>query len=312
MNEKHEAGEFSITALMKQVDEGQETMQLWTDEKKGDFVKLFHDRVAAAKYILFATAKEIANAGLNRRFISQRKIQDAYNGNWEASWDFGEFPRAKYIDGHYTTVDRIGGRTRDDLDTIADERAKKVIKEMPMMKDAVKVIAPDVAAKIEKRDKLQEEGQKLFDALEEYQGTLYMGDYPNMKICDFMDMLKERTKARKKIVDKLEEIGDEGLELDSAIDKALFRGLPGLDDAIKELVKDHIERAKALDQFDRRVEEKIKFGDSQAAVDILQQFEKDEQAVSDKIKGSFQGALDKLKLLAKGGKSLKQLQSKKE
>jgi hypothetical protein len=181
-----------------------------------------------------------------------------------------------------------------------------------MMKDAVKVIAPDVAAKIEKRDKLQEEGQKLFDALEEYQGTLYMGDYPNMKICDFMDMLKERTKARKKIVDKLEEIGDEGLELDSAIDKALFRGLPGLDDAIKELVKDHIERAKALDQFDRRVEEKIKFGDSQAAVDILQQFEKDEQAVSDKIKGSFQGALDKLKLLAKGGKSLKQLQSKKE
>lgn len=309
MAQKENSGgiaDTSISALMHQVDAGQEAMQLWSDEKKADFARIFTQRTEAARYILLATARLVIETAARRKFVSQRKINEIYPQGPAYGWNFGCFVTER----GYGVQNVIGGRTPAELEEVAVERAKKIIDEMPLMRDAVKVIAPDIAKKIEKVDKLRAEGQKILEQLDEYAEPVHLSDHEEKKVVDFLAMLKERSKARRKLVSKLDEIGEEGLALEASVDKALYRGLPGLDTALLEIVKDHIERAKALVQFSRRVEEKVKFGDSAAATDLLHQFERDEAEISEKIKGQFQGALDKLKLFAKGGKTLRQLQSK--
>lgn len=306
---------IDVVALMKQVDAGQETMQLWSDEKRADFTKLFAGRARAAKYILLKTAVIITETARRRRFIGERKVHDVWGtADWQYRWGRGQFPEPyRYnfkSEEEWAAASLIGGRSRSDLDEVAETRAKQVIDELPVIKDAVKVIAPDIAKKIDRRDDLLEKGKKVWDELGKYDDPVYLSDFKGEKIETFIEHLKTLTKQRRSLVAKLNAIGEEGCELDEEIDRALFRGLPGLDDAIKAVVKEHIDRANALDQFNRRVEEKVKFGDSAAAVDLLREFEKDERAISSHITTTFQNALQKLSLLAKSGKSLKQLQSK--
>lgn len=299
-----------LNALMVQMNNEGETMQLWSDDKKKDFCDTFSQRAEAARYIYYATAGRIAEIARKRRFIGLRKLSTLYKQTYGENFDylFGEFKNV----GGYGRPDRIGGRTLSDLNEIAEERAQKVLNELPIIKDAVKIIAPDVAKKMERRDELLEKGQKLLEDLGTLEEPLVLTDYKDKKVSQFLEDCKDLAKKRRKIIDQLNDVGEEGMELESQIDKALFRGLPGLDDAILEVCKEHVERAKGLDQFNRRVAEKVKFGDSAAALNLLQEFEKDEQKISKSIAISFSNALAKLQLAAKSGKKLAQLQGKKD
>jgi hypothetical protein len=105
-------------------------------------------------------------------------------------------------------------------------------------------------------------------------------------------------------------MGQTGIELDNQINKALYLGLPGLSDAVIKVVADHLERAVAFDQTTRRVTEKVLFGDSEAAMELLKGFERDEVTVSDNIKAEFSAAMLKLGIAA--GKKTRQLKAKKK
>ena len=119
-------------------------------------------------------------------------------------------------------------------------------------------------------------------------------------------MVKNTEKKRTGLITKINELTEEGLELDSDINKALYSGLPGLSDAVLAAICSMMERAKALSQMGRRVGEQVMFGNSEAALELLRRFESDEVKLSDDVKMELGQAMDKLKLaVATNKKKLK-------
>jgi hypothetical protein len=103
------------------------------------------------------------------------------------------------------------------------------------------------------------------------------------------------------LLTKLDDIGDEGRTLDSKINKFLYDGLPGLSDAVIKVVKEYAERAAGFSALNRRVAEQVQFGDSEAAMEMLKTFEKDEVRISGDVKMQFDKAMEALRLAGKKG-----------
>lgn len=260
----------------------------WSESKKKEFVGTFNDRTDAAKFILEMTAKLIFKKAGNRKFLSQKhanSLNRSYNENFN-------------LNDYYFSKNRlIGGRTAKELYDIADERAEVILKELPPLKKVVEIIDPDTAKTIRRRDELLEKGQTLTEKLEEVSVDIKMSDLDQkMTIGQFRTLVKERDKTCTKIVEQLDEIGTEGSELEEKINKALYSGIPGLSEAVIKVIVSHLDRAKALDQVKRRVGEKVLFGDSEAALEMLKHFEQDEVQLSDEIKTQFTEALNNLKI----------------
>jgi len=278
----------SITNLVPTAIDGTEQMATWSDEKKADFVKTFEKRSYAARLILEMTAEAMMDTASSRKFISDKHVGQIRKAN-----------TVTHSCGYYRDVEEETGRTHQDLYGVAQEQAKAVLDGLPPLKKAVQIIDPDTAKKIDERDKLIAKGKKLRDELVTLAEPIEMAELDqNMTVGEFRKMVKDREKRQKRIVDQLEEIAKEGNQLENAINKALYQGLPGLSDAVVKAINDCYERSSALDATTRRVAEQVKFGDSDAAMTILQRFEKDEAEVSTDIKAEFQGALKALKLAA--------------
>lgn len=278
----------SITDLVPTAISGTEQMAEWSDEKKADFVKTFEKRSYAARVILEMTADSILNTASSRKFISDKHV-----GQVDRSTTVSQYC------GYHRDLEEVTGRTHAELYKIAEEQAKAVLKGLPPLKKAVQIIDPATAKKIDQRDKLIAKGKKLRDELVELAEPIEMAELDqSMTVGEFRKMVKDRERRQKRVVDTLEEVAKEGNQLENAINKALYAGLPGLSDAVVKSVQDCYDRSSALDATTRRVGEQVKFGDSAAAMDILRRFEKDEAEVSTEIKAEFQDALKKLKLAA--------------
>jgi len=279
----------STTALVKQASSGE--IALWTDEKKKDFCKTFNDRSRVARYLLIQTGMKILDTAQRRQFIGSKH---------KSSIEIPSVPydsRASYYDAQ-----GVGGRPVNDLNTIASERAELVLKELPPLKKAVMVIDPVTAGKIERKEKILEELRKLKEGLEseELVGPIKMDEVdPKISVGDFMKMVKDRVKKRKAIFSRMDDLAIEGQDLEEYINKKLYKGLPGLSDAVISVAQRHFDRAIALDEMDRRVQERVMFGDSQTALEMLKNFEKDEQTIPDEVRAEFQKALEKLKVSKK-------------
>jgi len=289
----------SITDLVPTAVAGGEQMETWSDEKRSDFVKTFEKRSAAARFILELTAQAIMSTASRRKFISAKHVNQVEKANTVTRHC-----------GYHRDIEKESGRTYEDLHKIAEQQADAVLKGLPPLKKAVQIIDPDTAKKIDQRDKLIVKGKKLRDELVELAEPIKMGEIDqNMTVGEFRKMVKTRERRQKTLIDTLEEVAKEGNELENAINKALYAGLPGLSDAVVKAINDCYGRSTALDATTRRVAEQVKFGDSAAAMDILRRFEKDEAEVSDEIKAEFQDALKKLKLAGakKRGKAKKAL-----
>ena len=147
--------------------------------------------------------------------------------------------------------------------------------------------------------------------LEEMAGSYSLADVDQkMTIGEFRKGVRDRDRKRAALSRQMNDMGQTGIELDNQINKALYLGLPGLSDAVIKVVADHLERAVAFDQTTRRVTEKVLFGDSEAAMELLKGFERDEVTVSDNIKAEFSAAMLKLGIAA--GKKTRQLKAKKK
>jgi hypothetical protein len=131
-----------------------------------------------------------------------------------------------------------------------------------------------------------------------------------MTIGEFLANVKTRENERQRLIRRMNDIADEGRRLEAEISKTLFAGLPGLSEAVIDVIRNHVEQAIAFDATCRRVEEQVKFGNSAAAVELLRHFEKDELKVSEDVKARFDAALEALKVTSKSkAKKAKALKS---
>lgn len=281
--------EGSPSSMLAKVSEGS-AIAAWTDGKKQDFVDLFNRRSKAAQYILQRTATIITEKALQYHFIGAR----TYNELVQQDKTRNLFDRGST--GH-RSYEHVGGRPVTDLNRIARERAELILDELPPIKKAVQIIDPDTAGKMDERDRLIGKLKVLKRKLEDMPITIVLAEVDQaMSIGAFRKEVKALEKQRKGLVTQMCDIGGKGQELDSLINKKLYKGLPGLSDAVKKVALQHIERATALDSTTRRVEEKVKFGDDTGAVELLRGFERDEVTVSDSIQAEFKHALGTLKL----------------
>jgi hypothetical protein len=275
-------------------------MATWSEEKKKDFATTFENRAKSARYLLLRTAYHTFIIAQNRKFLSNKHLRLVKVEETNAPSFLYDL---KKNERDYNETVLVGGRAIGELEEIAKERATKILDELPSVQKALEIISPDVAKKMAKRQQLIEEGQKLVDELEENSKPVSMSSVDqNMTVGKFLAQVKEIETFRCNIFDKLQKIGKEGNKLDAEINEALYAGIPGLSDAVINVINTTIERSKAMSETTRRVTERVVYGDSAAALEMLKHFEKDELTVSDEVKSEFAGALEKLKLLGLRGK----------
>ena len=288
-----------ITALTTQLTS--DNLANWSDSRRATFVDTFEKRVKVSQYILFQTAERVAERAKVRHFIGADTLGDIFD-------KFDSHPFHDRATNGYSNYNRelVGGRPVSELEPIIEERTQEIISALPSLATAVRTLSPVVADQIEKRDKLLEKGKEIYKQVEELGGSLDMDDLDqSMTLADFANLLKDRSRQRAALLTKLDDIGTQGQALTTKINKYLYKGLPGLSEAVAKVVNDYLDRVTMFSTMNRRVSEQVQFGDSQAALDILKSFEQDEAKVSIDIKVLFDTALANLKLSAAGLKKAK-------
>jgi hypothetical protein len=285
-----------ITQLATQL--ATDNLASWSDEKRKAFTTTFDARIRVARYILIITALKVEARAKAKSFISD-KIFHAKPGY---------FGTAHLLDGNegrtynYTNNSKVGGRPTSELDAIATERAEEIIEQLPALNEAVRILSPAVALQIDRRNKLLKQGKDKLVEADKLSGPLDIDDFDQtMTIGAFRTIVKDREKQRAALLTQLDTIGNEGRTLDSKINKFLYDGLPGLSEAVVNVIKEYMDRAAGFDGLNRRVAEQVQFGDSDAAMEMLKSFERDEVKISLSIKVQFDQALDTLRLAAKTG-----------
>lgn len=283
-------------------------MALWTDDKKKDYVNLFKMRASASMYILRHTARELAGRAKEKQFLGipryNKLVEDCDNFAGE---DAIQGNRRGY--GHDDTADlwrKTYDRSQADMDAIVKERVVSLIKNLPSLNAAMLILDPETHAKMLRRDEIREKGQELTDKFSGVSVDVRLSDMDQtMTIAAFRAYMKDLEGRRKAMLEQLEEIGKEGQELERHINKALFKGLPGIGEEIESVVKELYQQSKDMGSTSRSVENTVLYGDCEAALAILESFKNDEKKVSTAIGLRFQNGLELLKLKLAGKKSKK-------
>lgn len=270
-------------------------MAAWSERKREQFIQTYSQRTHAAIAITLMTAGEFRQKATNNHFISQRHL--------------------RRLDDKYTTTDpwesiNHSGRSREELREVAKERAKEIAQSLPPIKKAVQLIDADTAAKMTESEKLRKKAQKAADALADLPTKIDMNDHKEMTVGEFLNNVKSLAKQKRKLVEVMDEAGREAHRIDTQVNKKLYAGLPGITEACVAVLAEHYDRARGLRQLLRRVEEQIRFGDSEAAVALLSGFEKDEAAVSAETGNKIKAAMDILKAKAKELKAAEKAKAK--
>lgn len=305
--------DFQPSTLLAEVDDA--VIATWSEQKRADFCQTFEQRTIAARYILIETAKQITDSAERRHFISAKHYRDIVKGfphpDRDRSFRNDYFIQHFFSNLRHASVGNsrhaIGDRDPSQLNMIAKERAKQVLQALPPIAKVVAIIDAETARKLDRKDKLQADGEKLRLRLDDVCGVIRMSDdeYQDMTVRQFRDLVIERDNRRQDLIEQMNVLTVEGQQLEEEIAKKLFAGLPGVSEAVVDVIRTHIEQAISLETVNRRVAEQVKFGDSATAVELLRRFEKDEVEVSTKVAASFQAALDALKVSVKTKKKAK-------
>lgn len=265
------------------------SMALWSETKRDEFVDTFTKRANAAAMILILTADTIWERAANRKFVGGKH----YSKVKRVCLEYGQ----KY------------DRNYNELKEIAEQRAAEILKNLPPLKQAVQVIDPDTAKLIDERDTLQADMQVKKDKLDDLSEIVSLDELDQkMTIGDFRKLVKSRQREKSDLLHELTQDGYRLQGLEETITKRLYSGIPGLSDSIVTVINEHYERVTALLALNRRVAERVKFGDSAEALTLLEHFEHDEVKVSEKVGAEFAKALD---ILNVSKKQLKKGKSKK-
>jgi hypothetical protein len=287
-----EAYDDLMTSLVTTKDGDLSGMMLWTDDKKKDYVTLFKQKANVSTYILRNTAKELAKRALDKKFLGQprfNKLQEACN----------HFSGTDQVHGHYDSTHwaTTYNRSQADMNAVVEERVTALFKSLPSLNKAILILDPEIAKKMEERDLLKERGQEITEKIQETSEPIRMSQMDQtMTIGAFLKHIKDMEVQRKAWFEELQEIGSKGRDLEIIINKALFKGVPGISDEIEDVCRDIYEKSKAMGLLSRRVEEQVLYGDSEAALKLLSHFEKDEGKLREDIAARFNAGLEKLKL----------------
>ena len=288
------------------VGESAAAMALWTDDKKKDYVGLFKQRANASMYILRNTARELASRAKEKQFLGvpryNKLVEECMQFAGEDAIQGDYYNRQGNADLWRKTYDR----SQVDLDAIVKQRVVSLIKQLPSLNAAMLILDAETHAKMLRRDELREKGQEITDKFAEVSVDVRLSDMDqSMTIGDFRKYMKDLESKRRAMLEELEEIGKECQDLERHINKALFKGLPGIGEEIESVVKELYQQSKDMGSTSRSVENTVLYGDCEAALAILESFKSDEQKVSTAIGLRFQNGLELLKLRLAGKKSKK-------
>jgi hypothetical protein len=271
------------------------SMALWDDPKKREFKETFEQRAQCAEFILHRTASRITELAMTRKFISRKHLSRIR----QISYTFhnGYYPSRG---GAWVEPLNFGGRSQDDMRAVANERAEAILKNLPSLRKAVAVIDTTTAKNMDRLAIVKERLQAVKDELDDLSEVIDLRQMdPALTIGQLLKQVDDVRDNKEKLTKEFEKLGRESQALDDAISKALYTGIPGLSDAIIKIVNDHYERITALQNMTRRVGERILFGDSPEALELLAHFEQDELTVSASIQKEFAKALEVLNLSKK-------------
>lgn len=250
----------------------QDAMQSWSDERRRDFVKLYRDRANRSIGISSRTVDRLIERGQRSGILGHLSREQQAKVRFRSSWN----------------------PSSDDYQ-IAEERAETIFNELPPMRKAVEVISAETAQWMDERDKIVAQCKKLMaDFNAKSQPVVLSQVNQKMTVGELRSMVEGVEKERRKVIAKLNELGAEGAALESKIQKSLFRGVPGLREALLAACTAEKERADALAKLVIKIEEKVMFGDSDAAMALLQSFEKDESKLQDNVKARMREAMEKI------------------
>lgn len=284
-------------------------MASWDTRRRESYVKTINERSNTHAVLTMLEVGMILEMAQSRHFISDKHVNEVRTktakaafqiGSWESALDYRQYRNHGYAKDYH-------GRSYEELNSIAKERATLVCKNLPRLADAVRVIDSETADKIDRAKKLREQLDAHSKTMEGLCKTIIISEYakefPDTTMASFVKMVEDRTSAAEKLSKTMDEISTEGSKLQKEIDKALYDGLPGLSEAVVDLCVEKINTVGALPQMMRRVSETVLFGDSAEALTMLQTFEKDEVRLEGDIADKFKAAMDKLKDAAKALKS---------
>lgn len=268
----------------------------WSDTKKSDFVDLFNRRSKVAQYILLTAAHTIVNKAREKYYIGQKLAVELLESMTPDSTLYD-----RRADRHWNDPVTVGGRSITELGEIAQERAELVINELPPVRKALDIIDPATSKMMARKLEILEAMKVLRNKVEAIACVIDLTDpdVQNLTVKEIRARVKEQERKKEALIHELTDLGKEGVELNNSINKRLFNGIPELSTAIKDVVVQYIDRAKALQATTRRVEERIKFGDSEEALELFRAFERDEASISDTVKTEFLNALERLNLKTK-------------
>jgi hypothetical protein len=282
----------------------------WSDDKKKDYVKLFKKRAAASMYILRNSAYTLATKARDKQFLGQPRYNKLVEDCNRFAGDDVVRSRGNYYDRDYNEGEawrETYDRSKTDLDSIVTERVNALLRNLPSLNAAMAILDPDTLKRIERRDQLKEMGQELTEKFEELSTDIRMKELPRtMTIGDFLDKVEALEKERKDLLEQLQKIGEEGQDHERAINKALFKGLPGIGEEIESVVKELYQQSRDLGVTCRDVENVVLYGDNEAALKILEAFKADERKIATEIGQRFQKGLELLKLKLNGRRKKKE------
>lgn len=274
----------------------QDSIQSWSESKKDNFIELFKQRAKVARAILLMTINQLNEECTKKHFIGYHYLSNHTKETHEMLNSLYE----KRSNDYYDRDVKIGGRAICEISQIAKERAEEIVKRLPNVKKLLEIVAPEIV-------KLQEE-LKVLDEEYEIEAEYFKKqsediDVENLDESMTLKELKElvQTRADNKLasVQKLDKLQERMVEIDKITTETLKDGIPGVRESIREVVKKIFDQQSALSEVSRRIEEKVKFGDSEAAVKLLEHFEKDEKTIDPEIKQQFDKALEVLKVAPK-------------
>lgn len=285
-------------------------MASWDTPRRLAFVKTLEERGNVHAALAMLEVEALLQIAESRHFISRKHRNEISEktakshfrlDNWQSLLSYyGRRDDRGYMQ---QTTD-FCGRSKSELQQIADDNAKAIAKNLPKLADAVRVIDSVTADKIDEARKLRAQLDIHEKTLEELTAPMVLTEFvkqnPKALAAEFVSIVESRAAKAKALVETMNTLGKKGMELQSEIDKALYEGLPGLSEAVVELAVEKIKSVSAMPQMMRRVSETVQFGDSAQATNMLSTFEKDELKLDDSIKEKFAAAMEKLRTAAKG------------
>jgi hypothetical protein len=268
----------------------------WSENKREGFLKTYRERTFAAISIAVTTATMFRSKACEHNFISAKhtsKIDNKY-ADLEASYVYY----------------RQSGRSNTELQMLAKERAADIYAQLPPLRKAVQLIDAKTTQLIDDSAKLRKKAQVSADALGELQTEFNMDEYEDMTVKAFKKMVSDTAKKKKQLYETMQECGAQAHRIDARVAKALYAGLPGISEACVGVIEEHLDKARGLLQLVRRVEEKVRYGDSEAACTLLSGFEKDELQVSEDTRTKIKSAMDIIRSKAKEMKAAEKEKAK--